>query len=86
MKPSLDYRGWTDLAAGTAIVRTALVAFNALLTRLAADANNNFHLVPTQGTLAPTDWANELHPTPDGFKAIAARFVTALAAAFPGRI
>ncbi|MFI4972942.1 MAG: hypothetical protein ACHP84_00210 [Caulobacterales bacterium] len=86
LQPSLVYRGWTNLADGTRIVRDALIAFNTLLTRLAADPANDFHLVPTQGTLAPPDWANELHPYPTGFKAIAAKFVAALAQSFPGRI
>jgi len=86
VKPSLDYCGWTDPVKAAAIVRAALTAFSALLVRLSADPNNNFHLVHTQGTLAPADWANELHPTRNGFKAIADKFVTALAAHFHGRI
>jgi hypothetical protein len=35
---------------------------------------NIFKVVPTQGTLRPghgTDWLNEIHPTPSGFKRIA---------------
>lgn len=47
---------------------------------------NNFILVQTQGTLAATDWANELHPGPAGFQKLAQVFVTALRAQFPGRI
>ncbi len=86
LQPSLAYRGWTDVQKGAAIVKAALQAFSALLVSLEADPANNFHLVPTQGTLAAGEWANELHPTPDGFKAIAAKFEVALRAKFPGRI
>ena len=85
LKPSLDYAGW-NVAQGTAIVRQALTDFKAMLAALAADQKNNFTLVDTQGVLAPADWANELHPFPAGFKALAERFVAALQASFPGRI
>jgi len=47
---------------------------------------NNFSVVDTQGVLSPADWANELHPYPNGFMKIADRFVTALRVKFPGRI
>jgi hypothetical protein len=43
-------------------------------------------LVDTQTTLVASDWANELHPFPDGFKKIAQKFVDALREKFPGRI
>ena len=85
LKPSLDYCGW-GLAQGTAIARTALSDFKNLLLRLAADGANNFSVVDTQGVLSPADWANELHPYPNGFMKIADRFVTALRVKFPGRI
>jgi hypothetical protein len=38
------------------------------------------------GVLDPTDWANELHPFPAGFKKLAVKFVGALYARFPGRL
>jgi hypothetical protein len=86
LKPSLDYCGWTDLNQATQIVRNALTRFGELIQQLAKDATDNIIYVPTQGTLAATDWANELHPTPDGFRKIAAKFQTALDRKFPGRI
>lgn len=85
LKPSLDYCGW-DLAQGTVIVRRALSDFKNALVGLAANAANNFFVVDTQGVLSPADWANELHPFPNGFKAVAAKFVDALRIKFPGRI
>jgi len=86
LRPSLVDRGWPDLAPGTLIVRTILIQFRAMLQRLASDPANDMVLVETQGTLAPDDWANELHPTGAGFAKIAARFRAALAARFANRI
>ena len=87
LKPSLDFRGWTNLAEATVIVKTALLEFNALLSGIAQRSGNSVMLVPTQGTLSGVrEWANELHPTPDGFRKIAAKFVAALGTKFPGRI
>jgi len=53
--------------------------------RLEADAANNFHLVNTQGILTRAEWANELHPVPEGFQKVAQKFADALAARFPTR-
>ena len=85
LKPSLGFCGY-DLAQGTAIVRQALTDFKNLLTGLASDPANNFVLIDSQGVLIEADWANELHPYPQGFKKIAAKFVDALRPHFPGRI
>lgn len=85
LQPSLNFAGW-NFAQGTAICQMALVEFKALLTRLAGDASNLFFFVDTQGTLAASDWANELHPFPAGFNKLAAKFVNALQGMFPGRI
>jgi hypothetical protein len=85
LQPSLTFAGW-NVTQGTAILQQVLKDFRTMLLGLAADAANNFHLVDTQGTLVPSDWANELHPFPEGFKKIAARFVDALRTYFPGRI
>lgn len=86
LQPSLDYCGWTDLTKGTAIIRKALLEFKSLLTKLAAKPSNNFVLVPTQGVLAAADWANELHPYPEGFNKLARKFAVSLRSKFRGRI
>ena len=86
LRPSLLFRGWTDVDEGALIVRAGLSLFSDLLARLARAPANNFHLVETQGTLRPEDWANELHPYPQGFGAVAAKFVAALSTVLPGRI
>ena len=74
-----------QLALGAQIVRLILTEFQALLQEFAVDPNNNVVLVMTQGCLGAGEWANELHPTPDGFIKIARRFVDALATRFGGR-
>jgi hypothetical protein len=86
LKPSLDFNGWHNLTQTTAIVHQALAQFKQLLVDLSLDVNNNFNLIDTQGTLVLDDWANELHPFPEGFAKIAERFVKALRQQFPGRI
>ena len=48
--------------------------FEAWLQEFAA-SNDRVIVVPTQGTLMPGDWANELHPRNAGFERIARKFV-----------
>ena len=84
LMPGLADRGWSN-ADGQTIVRNLLVQFAALLDDLQKNAHG-FHHVRTQGTLRPDQWDNEIHPTSEGFGAIAARFVESLRAVFPNRI
>jgi hypothetical protein len=90
--PSLMSRQWmhntgpADLAVGAQIVRLILLELHQLLTKLAETAGNNIVFIETQGTLAPVEWANELHPNPAGFQKIAQKFVGPLAGKFPGRV
>jgi hypothetical protein len=85
LKPSLDFNGW-KLWQGEDILKEALAEFKKLLVKLASVSANNLILIDTQGVLQATDWANELHPYPGGFKRIAEKFVDALMHDFPGRI
>ena len=82
LKPSLDYRGWTNAADQFDIVKTVLTKFNDRLAALEAEqkaAGKKFLHVHTQGTLNPhTDWANEIHPNAAGFTKIARVFSSAL--------
>jgi hypothetical protein len=85
LQPSLSFCGW-NTAQGTAILYQALVEFRAMLVKLSGEPKNLFGFVETQGTLLPSDWANELHPYPPGFRKIAEKFVVELRNRFPGRI
>jgi len=51
-----------------AVVREFLLVFQAFLEQYASE---DVIVAPTQSTLGSLDWANELHPTDDGFERIA---------------
>ena len=86
LKPSLDFRGWSDPALGTQIVKEVLLLLDRLLVQI-EQRNQNVIYVRTQGTLSPdSDWTNELHPTEPGFRKIGDVFLLALRRKFPGRI
>ena len=74
-----------DLAAGQHIVQRMLQQFDLQMQRLESDPSLNLVYVRTQGTLLPVQdrWANEPHPNPDGFIAIAGKFAAAIRARFP---
>lgn len=89
--PSLHQRGWmpdtspASVAAGYQIVKAMLSAFNDVVVNFAISTPNVI-MVDTQGTLSSeAQWANELHPTPEGFSLIADKFVSALADRFANR-
>jgi hypothetical protein len=90
--PSLQSRGWMklpsggDLTRGAAIVKEMLGQFHTILVDLAAVQANNMLVVNTQGTLLPTEWANELHPGVVGFRKIAACFTSTLKGLFGSRV
>lgn len=71
LKPALDdAKVPTALQPGCIKFVLDLAADN--LARLAASMpDGRVRVVDTRGTLKPNQWANELHPTPSGFKAIA---------------
>lgn len=92
LRPGLRTKGWDIgdefqvVQRGARIVAKMLGRFAIMLEKLADDQNNNLVLIPTQALLDPqTEWANELHPTPDGFARVAALFAAALTTQFPGR-
>jgi hypothetical protein len=92
LQPSFVDRGWASppvdaqfLANGRSVVAEILGYFAKMLDGLCT-ATNKVVVVKTQGALNPdTDWANELHPTHDGFGKIAGKFQQALQAVFGER-
>jgi hypothetical protein len=82
LKPSLDFCGWTDPVKGAGVIHEIMQKFDGMLLELSLEPTNNLVHVQTQGTLMSGEWANELHPTPDGFKKIAAKFATAIGTYF----
>jgi hypothetical protein len=90
LKPSLDFALY-DWAAAVQVVRNMIDEFYNMLSGLAGKSENKFYLVDTRNTLAPNNqypngWANELHPYPPGFNALANKFLLALQNYFRGRI
>jgi hypothetical protein len=85
--PSLHARRWMhdesepQILRGAAIVRQALDRFHGMLLGLSQEPGARFHIAGTRDTLATTEWANELHPTPRGAGKLAKRFRTAIDAA-----
>lgn len=59
-----------------------LAEFDNMLIRLEQTVPRCVH-VRTQGTLKDSDWDNELHPTPEGFRKITNKFQEALVGVFP---
>ena len=89
LRPSLEDRGWMapgDPASnGASIVKDMLTRFRDRLAVFAAAHQEDVVLVKTQGLLAEHEWANELHPTPGGFRKVSKAFADALVARFPDR-
>jgi len=74
LKPSFDFRGWTNQREAQAIMKIILQKFAAMLGDL-AQRRNDVHVVETQGTVVrPQLWNDELHLTRAGFGRIADKF------------
>jgi phospholipase/lecithinase/hemolysin len=67
------------------VVKEMLTQFALMLRKLADENQGRVIYVPTQETLQPTSkwWANEIHPTSEGFKKIAEVFESTLKQQFP---
>jgi hypothetical protein len=67
------------------VVRRLMDDFIATLKALTDPAqNHDVYLVQTAGTLQAADWANEMHPTPAGFKRLGECFRPLLSRLIPG--
>ncbi|UUX96955.1 SGNH/GDSL hydrolase family protein [Aquabacterium sp. J223] len=71
--------GWIKPALDAAQVPLPLQArclvflldhFHSVLSRLVAGSAGRVELVDSRSALSPADWANELHPTPKGFRKV----------------
>jgi lysophospholipase L1-like esterase len=84
LQPGLLQKGHDSLNANKAIIRTLIDAFNVMLQQVAGMPQfNHVRYVDLRGTLSQdsgykADWANELHPTEEGFRAVAAKLVQAI--------
>lgn len=72
LKPSLEWCGWKLPDHQRLIVKMLLAEFARRLSGMAIP--NRLH-IKTQGTLAETDWHDEMHPNRDGFQKLAEKFL-----------
>lgn len=81
-QPMIERR--VPLALHNDVVRRVMDDFIAVLRALADPVQNRgVFLVETAGTLQPDEWANELHPTPEGFDRLAQKFAPLLGRLMP---
>jgi lysophospholipase L1-like esterase len=84
LRPALRQKGFEDLARGRALLGDLIDRFNAMLRGVAAlpgfEHVRYLDLRPelSSGGRHEDWWADELHPTKRGFRAIAARFAAAI--------
>ncbi|WP_330256928.1 hypothetical protein OG874_21615 [Nocardia sp. NBC_00565] len=84
MGPSFAAKGFDVIPKRTAMMTDLIDRYNTMLTALAARPTfGHVTVVDLRGTLESgqryrDDWENELHPTPEGFELVAAKFAEAL--------
>jgi hypothetical protein len=80
LQPGFHDKGFADLAANTAMIRTVMDRFNTMLAAIPSlPGLGHVRYLDLRGTLSAaanykTWWANELHPTERGFAAVADKF------------
>jgi hypothetical protein len=82
LRPGFTLKGFSSDSVNKAIVGDLIDRFNRMLRGVAAQFPH-VRYVDLRGTLSSGPnyrdwWANELHPTENGFKAVAARLATAI--------
>lgn len=77
--PSMEERGINDPVFQREILRVLIDEYNEVLAALERTYPESFIHLDLRGTLSPErDWLNEIHPTEDGFRRVARKFVDAL--------
>lgn len=66
------------------LVKRLIDEFNQMQIDLAKSLPGVHH-IDLRGTLTPTDWSDELHPTPAGFAKVATKMKAAILAQFPAQ-
>lgn len=86
LRPYLVQRGLTHHALQSEVVRILIDRFNGLLSQLREQAPDQLVVVDTRHAVggAATSWANEIHPTREGFMRVAQRLLSTLHAFSPG--
>jgi len=79
-------KGFTSKSDQRKIVRHVLGEFHDMLYELRMDAENPFTVVDTRGTLHPSHWQDEMHPSDRGFGLVARRIGRAILRHYPGSL
>jgi lysophospholipase L1-like esterase len=89
LQPGFAEKVFSDLSTTTALMHNIMDRFHTMLVEIAQEPafQSNVHVVDLRGTLSSdltggaykATWANELHPTKDGFEAVAKKFAEVLA-------
>mgnify|MGYP003384616283 CR=1 FL=1 len=78
---NLPYRNQEELLVRHRIVKILIDELNEMLKDLSVQYSGKVFFIDLRGTLpVPSDWANELHPTADGFKRLSDKVEHALSA------
>jgi hypothetical protein len=77
LKEPLERKGYTDLEERKAIMHALINQLNEMQIRVANEPawKGCVVHVDLRGSLKPAQWGNELHPTEEGFKIVAAKFL-----------
>jgi hypothetical protein len=84
LRPGFDRKGFTSQPQNTETIGGLIDRFNTMLRRVSSDSRfAHVRFVDLRGTLSTGTnyrkwWANELHPSREGFRAVAKRFAAAL--------
>lgn len=78
MKAVLEAASITNPEDQEAVVHLLVDELSAMHQALATEFGGTYRFVDCRGAVAPGQWANEIHPNHEGFRAVAERFRTAL--------
>jgi lysophospholipase L1-like esterase len=82
--PAMEERGINDPLFQREILRVLIDEYNEMLAALQLTYPESFIHLDLRGTLSPErDWLNEIHPTEDGFRRVARKFVAVLDSRVP---
>jgi hypothetical protein len=84
MYPYLHRKNFIDEEEQREVIRFMLQRFGRRLQRVQDQYPGRLFIAHTQGTLEKNHWRNEIHPTPDGFRKIAALIEQQIARALTG--
>jgi len=84
LEPGFRTKGFTELSKRIDIAKQLMIRFNEMLNDIASIPDfSHVHYINLRNTLSTgrdyeEDWANELHPTEEGFEKVTARFAEVL--------